>query len=76
VERRRRAAKIMSERRRDMVGTCTAHWTLLTRGMAFMAGFLLLLWGGMGHTAEAPKDILNWRHAAAEWALYAHGRDF
>jgi len=41
-----------------MVGTCTTHLTLLTRGMAFMAGFLLLLWGGMGHAAEAPSEIL------------------
>ena len=41
-----------------MVGTCTAHWTLLTRGMAFMVGFLLLLWGGLGHAAEAPSEIL------------------
>ena len=41
-----------------MVGICTAHWTLLTRGMAFTVGFLLLLWGGMGHAAEAPSEIL------------------
>ena len=41
-----------------MVGTCTAHVTLLMRGMAFMAGFLLLVWSGMGHAAEAPNDIL------------------
>lgn len=41
-----------------MVGTCTAHVTLLTRGMALMAGFLLLLWSGMGHAAETPNDIL------------------
>ena len=43
---------IIGERRRGMVGTCTAHWTLLTRGMACMVGFLLLLWGGMGNTAR------------------------
>jgi hypothetical protein len=36
-----------------MVGTCTAHWTFLTRGMAFMVGLLLLLWSGIGHAAEA-----------------------
>ena len=41
-----------------MVGTCTAHWTLLTRGMAVMVGFLLLLWGGLGNAAEAPSEIL------------------
>ena len=36
-----------------MVGTCTAHWTFLTRGMACMVGLLLLLWSGIGHAAEA-----------------------
>src|SRR5215475_7888270 len=41
-----------------MVSTCTVHWILLTRGLAFMVGFLLLLWSGMGHTAEAPSEIL------------------
>jgi branched-chain amino acid transport system substrate-binding protein len=41
-----------------MVGTCTAHWTLLTRGTAFIVGLLLLLWGGMGNAAEAPSEIL------------------
>src|SRR5262245_4545410 len=49
----------MGERRRDMVGTCTAHWILLTRGLAFMVGFLLLLWSGMGHAAEALSNILR-----------------
>ena len=33
-----------------MVGTCTAHWTFLTRGMAFMVGLLLLLWGAAWDT--------------------------
>src|SRR5215831_20841755 len=46
------------ERRRGMVGTCTTHWTLLTRGMAFLVGLLLLLWGGTGNAAEAPNEIL------------------
>jgi branched-chain amino acid transport system substrate-binding protein len=41
-----------------MVGICTVHWTFLTRGMACIVGFLLLLWGGIGHAAEAPSDIL------------------
>jgi len=41
-----------------MVGTCTAHWTPLTRVMAFIVGFLLLLWGGTGNAAEAPNEIL------------------
>src|SRR6516164_6492792 len=43
------------ERKRGMVGTCTAHWTPLTRVMAFIVGFLLLLWGGTGNAAEAPN---------------------
>src|SRR5262249_44385821 len=50
--------EIIGARRRDMVGTCTAYWALLTRGMAFMVGFLLLLWGGTGNTAEGPSEIL------------------
>ena len=41
-----------------MVGIRTAHWTPLTRGMAFIAGLLLLLWGGRGSAAEAPNEIL------------------
>jgi hypothetical protein len=41
-----------------MVGTCTVHGTLLTRGMAFIVGLLLLLWGGTGNAAEAPHEIL------------------
>ncbi len=31
-----------------MVGTCTVHWAFLTREMACMDGFLILLWGGIG----------------------------
>src|SRR5215510_3897382 len=46
------------ERGRGMAGTCTAHWILLTRGLAFMAAVLLLLWGGTGNAAEAPNEIL------------------
>ncbi len=41
-----------------MVGTCTAHWTLLTRRLGFMMGFLLLVCGGAGNAAEAPSAIL------------------
>jgi branched-chain amino acid transport system substrate-binding protein len=41
-----------------MGGTCTAHWTLLTRGMAFIVGYLLLIGVGMGSAAEAPSEIL------------------
>src|SRR6266446_8558422 len=48
----------MGERRRGMVGICTVHWTLVTRRLAFMVGFLLLLWSALGHAAEAPNEIL------------------
>src|SRR5262245_36570699 len=41
-----------------MAGTCIAHWTFLTRGMAFIVGFLVLLGIGVGGAAEAPNDIL------------------
>ena len=41
-----------------MGGTYTAHRTFLTRRLAFLVGVLLLLWGGMGHTVEAPSAIL------------------
>src|ERR687887_1287221 len=41
-----------------MGDTCTVRWALLTRGMAFIVGCLLLLGGGIGSAAEAPSDIL------------------
>src|SRR5262245_40654642 len=48
----------VGERGRGMSDTCTAHWILLRRGMTFIVGFLLLLWGGTGNAAEAPNEIL------------------
>ena len=59
---------IIGERRRGMVGTCTAHWTLLTRGMAFIVGFLLLLGVGMGSAADG--DIAP-RIVAVQWVVFA-----